>query len=466
MATAAHFPTGLVLSAAAIMALSAAAAPLAPRVEVEEEVYAFADPNNGSGPMWCSGSTCLVRAGDRVFASGIEVLKEAKPLNNCRWQLFERWDAGSGWQRIQADPKDRTREPSPLALGSGGQLYLSANPTLVADLLAYAGPARPEILRFSVTNPTQPFERILPAWKGAPAFTEHSYRSLAADGPAGELILLQNIGYAHAEWAFRDAAGQWAAQGQIRWPDGKDYAKPQPIRICYPNVALKFRAVYFCGVSDIVEPNPEWRAYKQQLTGREWDYDFRRLFYTWTPDITRTGFREWIEIASRERTCGWISPGDLWVGPDGIVHIIWTERVLDERLREKFFPEAKQSYEMNYARIRDGQIVMRKTLHQAGPGGEVPAAARFHITPGNRLLAVYYVSGASAAGKAVSENRLMEIHPDGRLGAPLRVPLKTPFTSYFTATPRGGSPPSAILDLLGHQAGKSQTISYARVRLP
>jgi len=35
----------------------------------------------------------------------------------------------------------------------------------------------------------------------------------------------------------------------------------------------------------------------------------------------------------------------------------------------------------------------------------------------------------------------------------------------ITATARAGSPPSATLDLLGQQAGKSNTISYARIRL-
>ena len=118
-------------------------------------------------------------------------------------------------------------------------------------------------------------------WDGSPAFTEHSYRSFAADGSAGELILLQNIGYTHAEWAFCDRSGKWTAQGKLVWPYGHEYDEPQPIRICYLNVALQDRAVFVCGVSDIVEPYRKWREYKRQLTGREWDYDFRRLFFTW-----------------------------------------------------------------------------------------------------------------------------------------------------------------------------------------
>jgi hypothetical protein len=44
------------------------------------------------------------------------------------------------------------------------------------------------------------------------------------------LILFQNIGYTHAEWAFRDRSGN-SAQGKLVWPDGKEYPKPQPIRV-------------------------------------------------------------------------------------------------------------------------------------------------------------------------------------------------------------------------------------------
>ncbi|MHC4353972.1 MAG: hypothetical protein ACYS0H_14785, partial [Planctomycetota bacterium] len=199
----------------------------------------------------------------------------------------------------------------------------------------------------------------MPVWSGQPKFTEHSYRSFAADGPNHELILFQNVGYTHAEWAFLDRNGRWSAQGRLKWPWGAEYEKPQPIRVCYPNVAIKNREVHFCGVSDIIEPNPQWRAFKKEITGRNWDYDFRRLFYTWSPDITTDKFKPWVEIASREKTCGWIMPCDLWPAPDGDVHILWTERALDERLREKFFPAEKQSHSLKYAVVRDGKIVLR-----------------------------------------------------------------------------------------------------------
>jgi len=436
-----------------------------PVVEVEEDVYSYEPADNGAGPMWCHGSTCLVRIGDEVFASGLETIKDAKPLNNCRWMLFHR--GRDGWKKACTDPSGRTREPCPLAGFSDGRLFLSANPTLSTDPNAYSGPARPEILQFDVENPDNPERKLTPFWSGKPKFTEHSYRSFAADGFNNELILFQNIGYTHAEWTFMDSKGTWSAQGRLKWPWGAEYKNPQPIRVCYPNVAIRNREVHFCGVSDIIEPNPKWRAYKREITGRKWDYDFRRLFYTWSPDIMTEKFKPWVEIASREKTCGWITPGDLWAAPDGDVHIIWTERALDERLREKFFPNEKQSYSLNYAMLRDGKVISRRTLLTAeeGKSNERPGRGRFHVTPHNRLFVFFHVSGKDANGNRLSENRLLEIVSGGVVGKFKRIPLKKPFTSFFTATIRAGTSPSNILELLGTQEGSRKTISYARIKL-
>ncbi len=433
------------------------------RVEIEEEVYRYEPADNGAGPMWCSGSTCLVRSGQSVFASGLETLKEYQPLNNCRWLLYGRGDGG--WQLLCADPQGRTREPCPLVVFDDGRLFLSANPTLT-EPTAHGGPAQPEILQFRVDDPKAPPQKIVPQWEGAPPFTEHSYRSFAADGPRGELVLFQNIGYTHSVWAFLDRNGKWHS-GKLNWPFGKEYPKPQPIRVCYPTVALKDHAVHFFGVSDIVEPYPQWRAYKKKLTGRNWDYDFRRLFYTWCDDITQGDFHSWIEVASRDQTCGWLFPCDLWVDPNGRVHLLWTERAIDTRLREKFFPNAKQSHSLNWALVNNGRVLKRRALLVAEEGGanEIPRAARFHITPDGRLFVLFYVSGSNAEGRRISENRLVELQPDGTPGPVITIPLKHPMTNFFTATVRAGSAPSDWIDLLGTRAGGGNTICYVRLRL-
>jgi hypothetical protein len=458
-----HFLFWLLLSLPLAAADYTNSPPLRPTIEVQEDVYSFEPADNGSGPLWCSGSTCLVRLGQDVFASGIETIRDCPPLNNCRWMLFAR--GANGWERKQVDPIDRTREPCPLACFADGRLFLSANPTLRTNREPGGGLARPQILEFDTRERSLPYRALLPLWENSPQFTEHSYRSLAGDPGNHELILFQNIEYTHAEWSFLDRNGTWSAHGKLVFPWGADYEKPQRIRVCYPNVLLQNRAVYFCGVSDIVEPKAEWRAYKKQLTGQNWDYDFRRLFFTWTPDIRTGRFHDWIELASRDQTCGWISPGDLWVASDGGVHIIWSERALDERLRDKFYPGAQQSYAINYALVRDGKINLRRTLIEAGQGGETPSAPRFQITRSGRLVLFYYVSGKNAAGQSVSENRVLEILDNGNTTSPIKVPLASPFTGAFTATVRGGSPPSDTLELLGHRAGKPLTVSYARIRL-
>jgi len=452
------------VAALGMILAGAVLAPATPVVEAEEDLYIYVGANNGAGPMWCFGSTCVARVGDKTFASGLETIEGAKPLNNTRWMLFV-CDA-NGWRRVLKDDEHRTREPSPLVGLPDGRLLLSVNPTLT-EPDTYNGPAQPQVLEFSAQAPGQAPTTLLPVWDGQPEFTEHSYRSFAADGPNGEMILLQNIGYTHAEWAFRDRDGKWSAAGKLVWPYGAEYEQPEPIRVCYPNVALKDRAVYFCGVSDIVEPNLKWRARKKEITGQEWDYDFRRLFFTWCPDITQGKFAEWVEVASREKTCGWISPCDLYVAPDGDVHVMWTERALDERLREEFYPGERQRHSLEYAVIRDRTVVLRKTLAEAGEGlgGEVPGQARFQVLPDGRLFVFRYVSGTGADGNAVSGNRLAEILPGGGMSESVVVPLQHPFSSFFTATPRGGSPPSAILELLGESPGESGTIRYARVRI-
>ena len=453
-----------VLAALPVMSLPAAT-PLQPVVECEEDVYSFQSADNGAGPLWCSGSTCLVRIGDEVFASGLETLTNAKPLNNCRWQLFVR--RTNGWEIVPTQDTGRTREPAPLASFTDGSLFLSANPTLQTNRETYSGPARPEILRFAAREPRAGFQRLLPTWQGVPAFTEHSYRSFASDGVNCELILFQNIDYTHAEWTFLDKTGQWSAQGRLAWPWGAEYDHPQPIRVCYPHVILKNRAVHFVGVSDIIEPYDKWRAEKKQLTGGEWDYEFRRLFYTWTPDITTGKFRPWVEIASRDKTCGWITPGDLWLAPDGTVHLLWTEKALDERLRTKFFPDARQAHSLNYAVLRDGRVVLRRTLAGSveGIAGEVPGRGRFQVTPEGRLFVVYYAGGQTSAGRAVAENHLLEILPSGDSTPAVRLPLQHPMTDFFTATVRGGSAPSRFLEMLGQRRASSGKLSYARVRL-
>ncbi|MCP4452106.1 MAG: hypothetical protein GY809_11635 [Planctomycetes bacterium] len=77
----------------------------------------------------------------------------------------------------------------------------------------------------------------------------------------------------------------------------------------------------------------------------------------------------------------------------------------------------------------------------------------------------FYVNGSDARGRSVSENRVLEIHEDGTVGAAVKVPLKEPLSNSFTATVRAGSPASRTIEILGTQQGTGTTISFARIRV-
>ena len=181
--------------------------PLDLTVEEESAVYTGMCPRNGASPMWCYGNTCIVRVDEQVFVSGQEKLEQSKPLNDCRWTLYR--NSGQSWELQQADAEGRTREPCPLAILPGKRLFLSSNPTLLGPDVAGGGPARPEVLAFDASSPRSTYSTLLPKWEGSPAFSEHSYRSFAADASNGELILFQNVGYSHAEWALRCDLAEW-----------------------------------------------------------------------------------------------------------------------------------------------------------------------------------------------------------------------------------------------------------------
>ncbi len=429
------------------------------QVETEETVYKYESPGNGSGPMWCHGNTCIVRYGQTLVASGMETLSNEVPLNNTRWLLFER--TSQGWDLLTKDEVDRTREPSPLGLlHHTGKIMLSVNPTLTGPGIRN-GPAEPRILQFDANDLGTGYQTIMPCWNGQPDFTEHSYRTFVADGRADEFILFQNTGYSLAEWMFFDCTGTCLSQGQLVWPWGADYEQPQPVRICYPAVQLADREIHFLGVSDIVEPRKAWKDYKFRLTGREWDYDFRRLFYTWSRDISTVQFGQWMEVASREETAGHIFPCDLWRSPDGRVHLLWTEKALDERLQEDFFPSEKQSHALNHAIVKEGEVIYRQSImYSEEPDTLLPGRGRFQITPDKRLFVLYHVYGKTGGS---SENRLVEILGDNSLSPAITVPLKRPFSSFFTATVRGGSEPSDLIDVFGED-GQTE-MRYARIRM-
>jgi len=484
-------------------------------VEAEETVFSDCYSNSGAGPMWCYSNTCIVRRGEDLFVSATERLPGVPPLNDCRWVLLKR--TASGWTRQQADEAGCQREPCPLGCLPPDTIVLSANPTLLGPDAAGGGPARPELLMFEAGNSRAPYRTLLPGWKGTPAFTEHSYRSLAVDAGREEVILFQNTGYSHAEWALLNSGGEWRG-GQLAWPPyaAADLAPfgASHARVNYPVVVLRDRAVHLCGcaaydnwarartVDDLGLQEDPNRAGASGMGGRQLGNRTRRLVYTWTDAIGGRPFRDWIEIDNTFDDGGWLFPGDMHVDDAGTVHLLWYRAPMLRSLRDGRYPDIQRTYSIEYASLRGGRILTRTSLARAGDGldsaiptdlgregrpyvllngekilGDPLATPRFHVTPDGRLFVVYYVSGQSTDGTPLSENRILEVYSDGTASAPVTIPLEHPLTQFFAATPRSGCAPSHTLDLLGHRRGDwhpaegsdgkewDGTLSYAQLRI-
>ena len=424
-----------------------------PKVEVEEVVTRYAPANNGAGPLWCYGSTVIGRIGERVYLSVIETGKDVPLLCNTRWQLWVRPDNGP-WSRAGQEQDYRQREPCPIGVDPAGKVFLSVNPSTQPPGTKY-GPCRPLVLEFNATDPAGAFATQEPAWGSGTKFTDHSYRGFSADGKNGELLLL-NI---HSESgdqfvSYRNRQGQWQARGSIRFP----------IRSCYPQVLLKDKVAHVLAIGDIVEPNEEWKKLKFEKTKNSWDYVFRRLFFTWTPDIEKTAFSEPIEIDSVEKTAGHITNLDLAVDETGAVQVLYLRQPHQyDFLRDNYFPGEKMTVTLEMLTIREGKVVGRKTVaEQTDKGGLRPSYGRFHTDASGKLWIVT-AGWMPKDGKEAFGNFLLD--PEAKGADAIRpLELQHPLHNFFTATMRGGTRPSDTMDLFGI-ADDDPNLRYARIRL-
>ncbi len=426
-----------------------------PVVEIEEVVTRYAPANNGASPMWCYGSTVVARHGDDVFVSVIETGEDVPLLCNTRWQLWHRSDGGS-WKVIQKEENYRQREPCPIGIFNDGRVFLSVNPSTQPRGTMY-GACRPLVLEFDSRDPTKLFKTHEPVWPDGEDFTDHSYRGFAADGANGELLLLNiNSGSGEQFVSFRDSAGKWSAKGKIRFP----------IRSCYPQVALKNKSAHVLAIGDIVEPVEEWQQLKFEKLNRKWDYVFRRLFYTYTPDIENTAFCEPVEVDSVERTGGHITNLDLYIDEEGVAHMLYLKRPHQYAfIRDKYFPGEAMTVHLEYVTVKQGAITARRNLTETRASTAKrlePSYGRFHIDCEGELWVV-------VAGKRTEQGRSEFANCIGRIndgGVPefVRIPLEHPFRSFFTNSTRAGCVGSDTIDLFGI-AEDSPNLRYGRIRL-
>jgi hypothetical protein len=367
------------------------------------------------------------------------------------------WHRSSdGWKLEQSEKAYRQREPCPLAVFQQGHVFLSVNPSTEPQGVRY-GTCRPLVLEFSRDNLGGAFNTHTPAWDDGTYFTDHSYRGFAADGLNRELLLL-NINAKTSEQfvSYRDSSGRWNQKGTIEFP----------IRSCYPQVSLRDGSAHVMAIGDIVEPLEKWRKLKFENLNRKWDYVFRRLFYTYTPNIRTTAFTEPLEIDTVEDTCGHIRNLDMHIDATGDAHLLYTKRPHQYAfIRDKYFPGHPMTISLEYIMVKDGRVMSKRTLAQTPQTatGFEPSFARFHISAEGKIHVI-------AAGTRIDKGKrtfgnYIGIIPPGK-GRPAfqHIKLKHPFGSFFTNTPRGGSKPSDLIDLFGI-ADDGPNLRYARIRV-
>lgn len=459
-------------------------APFEVRVEAEETVCplpAYEVTNNGSGMFWHSGSTQMVRIGDALFVSAFEAVPGAAPLNNARWALYRR--GADGWRLCQRDLKDRTREPSLLAVSHAGRLLMSVNPTLAPLVPATdasaakrpGGPARPEFLEFDSSHPEKEPRHWVPPWTDGPKFTEHSYRAFGADGERGEFLLFQKVGATHTQWAFLDSDGAWQT-GRLTWPEGEDpkYSvwRDRYTPVNYANVILHDRQTHYLGQSPFniwnrIDPS------KTETWGRDqWGWRMRKLHYAWTPDIKTRPFSAWIVLDDTLDDGGTVGLGDSWLAPDGRLHVVWQKEPIHPKLRDLYFPDIKRDWRVCYGIVKDGKLLEKREVVAGGettgplrPTGII-GHPRFHITPDHTLYILCNLVGTTPETRAKTGTYAMRTETNGSISAPVRIPLKRPIAgTFFTATPRAGNRLTEAADLLTADTVDGKPVArYVRLR--
>jgi len=417
-------------------------------VLTEETVATCEPPNNGSGPLWCYGAPLLARMEDAVYVSVMETGAGVPPLCNTRPRLFRK-QANRVWEMVWAPDSFREREPCPLVMFPKGRLFLSMN-TSATPPGTYYGRCEPHLLEFSEKDLAHP-KPLRPPFPSTAKFTDHSYRGIAADSTREEILLMHIDAHTNEfHYALLKSDGSWDTPGTLSFP----------IRACYPQVLLRNRAAYVLAIGDIVEPVEEWRHYKREKTKREWDYVFRRLFYTWTPNVSKEPFRSPLEIDNVDATGGHITNLDLWLDEQGVAHLLYLRQQTTPLLRERFFPHLPLRSSLEYCVVKEGRIVQRQTLMEGGEGlsTPIPCYARFHSPDGRRLFVVY----AATEPNGTWFNAVMPLLPQCRDAT--RIPLQKPFTVFFTACERGGNKPSPLIDLLGI-AQDATLLQYACVQI-
>ena len=438
-----------------------------------DETFTHTTPST-AGSMWCVGAPIIVRENGIVWASVSMTDPGVPAYCNTHWELWRR-QPNKAWEKIRQGPAASEREPCPLFLLNPKSLVISIQPSILFKQVQSGGEqawyCRPEMISFNPQDIDDDQVNVLsPTFPPNTVFSQHSYRSLAVDAAKGEVICLVMDRNDDYRPTWRDAAGWWHPMSKLNFP----------IRSCYPNMVLKDRASYAFAVGDIIEFNPAWQAEKSRMLNRKWDYAFRRIFFTWTPDVAAESFREPIEIDSVDETAGWMLNMDMLVDAQGRAHLLWFRRNIQfDFMRDKFFPGQPITDNIMHAVVENGRVVAREALVTRDAEREGRAGAEFswkfcsgrlHQLADGRLIAIFCRDVAGPSGRMERALFVQELDGAGHSTATaVRVQLsrEAPENWFFTNTTRGGSAPSNDIDLLGSETKDNQVVlRYIHIQIP
>lgn len=444
----------------------------------EIPVTHFTQVENNPGPLWGYGSSSIVRQDNNVYCTVMKVDTNSNSMCNMKWNLLMLSEGTNKWEKIISGSHYSEREPCPLGRLSENELIISINPCKDVRYITPENKSAhfctPKLVLLDCTS--MAMKEITPEWSQPYEFTEHSYRGMATDSNENSSLLFQVVGYHGLAWTYLDHQFSSKANGFLSFPS----------RATFPQVAIRGKSAAILAVSDVYEPNIEWREYKKQVTGKEWDYDFRQLFFSYTPDISCIPFSPITTLASQDETCGHMRNMDLYIDGDGISHIVWIDRnIWHGFIREMFFKDIQIIIRLNYCRVKNGKVIFRKTILESREilgqnkknsalmmSGAVPNYAAFHVSDSNKLFLVYHIS--SNLEDIKSGNYIQQVFPE-YCDSNKILDLDFPLASFFTANFRLGNAPSKIIDLYGTTSGweyddlsrrrTDKWIRYAQVRL-
>ena len=421
----------------------------------EEKIAVVPFPNNGSSPLWCYGSSIFVRDGENLYLSLQQVDEEYPPSCNCHWELMKR--EGGEWKTLFSGGKGLEREPCPLIRMGPGELVLSTQSKLTekpfhdgqGDTPWYAKPGLLGIYPDETDN-DDAYHHYHPTFPDGAQFTDTSYRGIAVDPKSREILLMiidqRDDNYVPA-WFKQD--GSWESLPDLEFP----------IRACYPQIVIRDREAHVLAIGDIYEPIEEWREYKYEKLQRRWDYAFRRLFYSWSPDLGRETFREPVEIDSVDDTAGHMLNLDLYVDESGRAHVLYIKKPQQfDFMRDRFFPGEPMTVSLEYAVLEQGKVIKRSTLHEGSAEESYPKgleqmhawSGKLHPLPQGGLGIVFTGAWTDTNGEKTNGMFFAQISKNGKLTHSQRLPVEKTFNGmYFTNTQRSGSDVGKHLDIVG-----------------